>query len=622
MSKPEDATAAESHEYRAEVKKVLDIVIHSLYTNREIFVRELISNAADALEKIRHEQVVNKDVYDADLPLEIEISLDEKEHAFAITDTGCGMTREELIENLGTIAHSGSGEFLDHLAEAARKDVNLIGQFGVGFYSAFMVAKRVRVHTRSYRKDAQGCEWISDGSSYTIAPLDGLHRGTRVIVELADNAHDFEKPAEIKRIIKQYSNFVSFPIKVKGETVNTVQAIWTRNKNEITDREYNEFYRFISGDVADAAYRLHFSADAPLQLHAVLYAPKTNFERFGFTRYEPGLDLYCRKVLIEKRLPDLLPEWLRFVRGVVDSEDLPLNISRETLQDNALVRKLNNVLTGRLLKMFAQEAENDPAAYADFWKDFSVFFKEGVVADGGQRENIASLLRFESSKTESGKLASFKEYVSRMKEKQKAIYYINGPTRDVIEAGPYVEAFRDRDIEVLYTHEPIDDFVMSHLEEFEGKKFISADSADLELPEGGKKEEERGSVSADDMNALCGWMKKTLGDRVKEVRKSSRLGASPAIAVHTDAHISGAMKRVLQAVSRDYAAAVAQVALELNPRHTLIRRLSELRAADEALAKQITEQLYDNALIAAGLMVDPRLMIQRINALLERAAGA
>jgi len=622
---------SETHQYKAEVKKVLDIVTHSLYTNREIFVRELISNAADALEKIRHEQVAHPDVYDAGLPLEIEIDLNTTDHTLSITDTGVGMTREELIENLGTIAHSGSADFLQRLADAAKRDVNLIGQFGVGFYSVFMVAKRVRVQTRSFRSDAQGYEWSSDGTAYDLTPCEGLHRGTRITVELKEDAQEFEKEEVVQRIIKQYSNFVPFPIKLKGKAINTVQAIWTRNRKDITEREYNEFYRFVTGDLSDAFYRLHFSADAPLQINALLFAPKRNWERFGFTRLQPGVDLYCRKVLIEKRPEELLPEWLRFVRGVVDSEDLPLNISRESMQDTALMRKLSMVLTGRLVKMFAQEAEKDGDNYAEFYKEFGMFFKEGAVNDETHRDQIAPLLRFETSRSEAGKLASLKDYVSRMKEGQRAIYYINGPSREAIEAGPYLEIFRRRGIEVLYTFEPVDDFVLTRLGSFEEKEFISADAADLRLPAeetatqdaeaAGDRAAAGDSLSADEARSLCGWMKSTLGDRVTEVRESKRLDSSPAIAVNPDNLMTGAMKRVLQATTRDLGAMGTGATLEVNPRHALIKRLAQLRSCDELLARQIAEQILDNALIAAGLMVDPRPMIQRLNDLLTRAAG-
>jgi TNF receptor-associated protein 1 len=346
-----ETSKTETMEFQAEVKKLLDIVIHSLYTERDIFVRELISNAADALEKCRHQSLLEEEVFDSHVPLEITIDVDDKKHTLTITDTGIGMTREELAANLGTIAHSGSKTFLTDLAEAARKDVHLIGQFGVGFYSAFMAAKRVRVLSRSYRKNEEGHEWSSDGSgSYSIAPAPGIRRGTKIIVELKDDATEYSNEETIKRIITQYSNFVSFPIKIKGDTVNTVQAIWTRSKNEIKDEEYTEFYKFVGNAFDDPHYRLHFSADAPLAINALLFVPKENFERLGFGRAKPGVNLYCQKVLIEQHSESILPEWLRFAKGVVDSEDLPLNISRQALQDSTLVAKLKKVVTKRFLK--------------------------------------------------------------------------------------------------------------------------------------------------------------------------------------------------------------------------------------------------------------------------------
>jgi molecular chaperone HtpG len=354
-----EKTKTETKEFQAEVKKLLDIVIHSLYTERDIFVRELVSNAADALEKFRHQSLSEEEVFDSHVPLEITIDVDEENHSLTITDTGIGMNREELEANLGTIAHSGSNTFLSDLAEAAKKDVSLIGQFGVGFYSAFMAGRKVRVLSRSYVPEAEGYEWSSDGSgSYTLTPEKGLRRGTKIIVELKDDAHEFANEDKIKQIITQYSNFVPFPIKVKGETVNTVQALWTRNKNEIKEEEYTEFYKFIGNAFDDPKYQLHFTADAPLAINALLFVPKENIERLGFGRMKSGVNLYCQKVLIEQHSENILPEWLRFLKGVVDSEDLPLNISRQALQDSALVAKLKQVLTksfsvsrpGRMLK--------------------------------------------------------------------------------------------------------------------------------------------------------------------------------------------------------------------------------------------------------------------------------
>jgi molecular chaperone HtpG len=621
-------TAAETKEFQAEVKKLLDIVIHSLYTERDIFVRELISNAADALEKFRHQSLLEEKVFDSHVPLEISIDVDEKNHTLTITDTGIGMTREELEANLGTIAHSGSNTFLAELAEAAKKDVSLIGQFGVGFYSAFMAGQKVRVLSRSYHPEAEGYEWSSDGSgSYTLTPEQGLRRGTKIIVELKEDAHEFADETKIKQIITQYSNFVPFPIKVKGETVNTVQALWKRNKTEIKEEEYTEFYKFIGNAFDEPQFRLHFSADAPLAINALLFVPQENIERLGFGRMKSGVNLYCQKVLIEQHSENILPEWLRFLKGVVDSEDLPLNISRQALQDSALVAKLKQVLTKRFLRFLEEQAKADAEKYNGFFAEFGIYLKEGATIDYAYRDEIAKLLRFESSKSESGKLISLAEYVERMPEGQKEIYYINGPSRSAAESGPYVEAFKKKDIEIIYTLEPIDDFVMNHLSEFDGKKLVSADRADLDLSaikkeeEADEKEKETG-LEPEVVQSLTAWIKDTLGGRVKEVIVSKRLVDSPAIIVNPDGYMTSTMERVMQAARLEKGEPLQETGsknLEINTGHQLIKQLSLLRGTDEDFAKNIIEQIYDNALIQAGLLVDPRKMVERNYKILERA---
>jgi molecular chaperone HtpG len=626
MSDPK--TKTETREFQAEVKKLLDIVIHSLYTERDIFVRELVSNAADALEKFRHQSLMEENVFDSHVELEITIDVDDKAHTMTITDTGIGMTREELEHNLGTIAHSGSNTFLAELAEAAKKDVSLIGQFGVGFYSAFMAAQKVTVQSRSYLADAEGYEWSSDGAgSYTLAPAEGIRRGTRIIISLKDDAHEFANEETIKRIIKQYSNFVSFPIKVKGETVNTVQALWSRSKNDISDEEYNEFYKFIGNAFDDPSCRLHFSADAPLAINALLFVPKENLEQLGFGRMKPGVNLYCQKVLIEQHSENILPEWLRFLKGVVDSEDLPLNISRQALQDSALVAKLKQVLTKRFLKFLGEQAKNDPDTYNGFWKNFGLYLKEGATIDFTYRDEIAKLLRFESSRTETGQSISLAEYVERMAEGQKDIYYINGPNRAAAESGPYVEMFKKRDIEIIYTLEPIDDFVMSHLGEFDGKKLVSADRGDLDLSDvkgadEEKKQEGEEELETEVVKSLTSWIKEVLGDRVKEVIASKRLVDSPAIIVNPDGYMTSTMERVMQAAQMEKGEQLQDLGnknLEINGAHPLIKQLSMLRGTDEEFAKSVIEQIFDNALIQAGLIVDPRKMVERSYHILERA---
>ncbi len=623
-------TQTTTHEFQAETKKLLDIVIHSLYTERDIFIRELISNAADALEKYRHESLTQEDSFDSHVPLEITIDLDDKNHTFTITDTGIGMTRDELESNLGTIAHSGSNAFLTELAEAAQKDVSLIGQFGVGFYAAFMAGAKVQVQSRSW-DGSEGNEWVSDGTgTYTISEMKGLRRGTKIIVELKEDAHDYSAKWKVESIIKQYSAFVQFPIKLDSETVNTVQALWTRNKNEIKDEEYTDFYKFIGNATDEPTYRLHFSADAPLAINALLFVPKENFEVLGFGRLDPGVNLYCQRILIDQHSETILPEWLRFLKGVIDSEDLPLNISRQQLQDNALVAKLRKVITKRFLKFLAEQAKADPEKYMEFWKTFGIFIKEGITSDYEYQKELGKLVRFESSRSDSNVPISLSEYVERMNEDQEEIYYINGSSRAAIESGPYVEMFKKRDIEIIYTMEPIDDFVLSHLGEFDGKKLVSADRADLSIPDSKEKDEKDAEDTQDSplgdesKQSLIDWLKGTLGNKVGDVIESKRLVDAPAMIVNPDSYMTSSMERVLSAAKFEKgmgAMPPSKKNLEINMNNRLIVKLAELQNSDETFAKEVAEQIYDNAMIQAGLVVDPLTMVERNYRILDRVVG-
>lgn len=605
-------------EFQAETKKLLDIVINSLYTERDVFIRELISNSADALEKYRHESLTADNLFDEHVPLEISIDLNEDKKQLTITDTGIGMTRDELSSNLGTIAHSGSNTFLAELAEAARKDVSLIGQFGVGFYSAFMAGATVRVQSRSW-DGSEGSEWVSDGTgTYTISECPGLHRGTKIIIELKEDAHDYAQKWKVEGIIKQYSSFVPFPIKLDGEVVNTVQALWTRNRSEITDEEYTEFYKFIGNATDDPMFRLHFSADAPLAINALLFVPQENFELMGFGRVLPGVNLYCQRILIDQHSENILPEWLRFLKGVVDSEDLPLNISRQALQDNALVAKLRKVITKRFLKFLDEEAKKDEDAYLSFWKIFGIYLKEGLTSDYEFQKELGKLVRFESSKSENGTPIGLADYVLRMSPDQEEIYYINGPNRAAIEAGPYTEMFRKKDVEILYTMEPIDDFVLSHLGEFDGKKLVSADRADLSLKEeqsSADQDPEAKSEKLDEktVEKLISWMKKILENKVADVSVSKRLVDAPAMIVNPDGYMTSSMERVM-AASRFEKGVMGEVSkknLEINSASELIGKLADLMVSDESFAAEVALQIYDNAMIQAGLNVDPLEMVER-----------
>ena len=608
-------TTPQKFEFQAEIKQLLDIVIHSLYTEKEIFVRELVSNASDALEKLRHTQITEKDVADSALPLEINVTTDDKAKTITIQDTGVGMTRAELIENLGTIAHSGSKQFLKSLGEGGAKNSNLIGQFGVGFYSAFMVAKGVKVYSRSWHPAEPAHVWSSDGSgSYEIEEVADQPRGSKIVIELKDDCGDYATDWKIKEILERYSAFVTFPVNLNGKHINTVQALWLRSKNEITDAEYTEFYKFQAHAFDEPRLRLHFSADAPLAINALLFVPKDNTEKMGFARTEASVALYCRKVLIDAKPKDLLPEWLRFLKGVVDSEDLPLNISRETMQDRALIEKLNKVITKRFLKFLEEEAKNHADAYAEFYAEFGIFLKEGAAMDFAHKEQLVKLLRFESSLTEKGKTTSLADYVSRLGADQKEIYYLVGPNRAAIESGPYLEGFKARNLEVLFCYEAVDEYVMSNVREFDGKKLTGADQADVKLTDLPKGE---GALSEDDTKKLTTWLKETLGERVTEVKASDRLVDSPALALNADKFMSPQMRRMMKAMNKDSAEAPLKVNLEINPRSAVMKRLFETHTASPEKAKLVAEQILDNALISAGLLDDATPMVARLYKLLE-----
>lgn len=613
----DNTTNQGTFEFQTEVKQLLDIVINSLYTDREIFLRELISNASDALEKFRYHNLTSNTIKnDAILP-EIRIETDEKAHTLTISDSGIGMTKEELIENLGKIAHSGSKAFVKHLQESNAKDINLIGQFGVGFYSAFMVADKLTVYSKSYQEGDTGSIWTSEGAgSYNISEGDNLKIGTKIVLSLKENAYDFAKVDTIKRIIKQYSGFVSFPIFLNDERINALQAIWTKNKNEVTSDEYTEFYKYIANAYDEPMCHLHFTADAPLDIKALLYVPKFNLEQAGFGRFEHGVNLYCKKILIQHHSEHILPEWLRFLKGVIDSEELPLNISRETMQDSNLIAKLKKVITGRFLKFLNEQAENNKEIFKEFWETYSSFIKEGAATDFTHRNELVKLMRFESSKSEPGQLISLKEYIERMKENQKGIYFINGSSKEVIEAGPYLEAFTKNDIEVIYTHETVDDYIFDQLGEYEGKNLISADQADLDLHTDINKEF---ALPENEIKILNEWLKATLAEKVTEVRESNRLVDSPAVVLNP-AGMSNSMQRMMQLMNKD-SGSLAPKILEINTSHPLILKLNELRKADEEFAKMAAEQIFENSIISAGLIVDSRGLVERMYKILERAIG-
>jgi molecular chaperone HtpG len=617
----ESAGPSEQREFRAEIRQLLDIVINSLYTNREIFLRELISNAADACEKIRYLTLVGEEIRPADDPeLGVKITVDDKENTLTISDNGVGMTREELIENLGAIAHSGSKSFLSYLAEHQDQtpDLSLIGQFGVGFYSAFMVAQKVVIQTLSGDPEAEACCWVSEGlGSYTIGAGTRQDRGTSIKIHLKEDAAYLAGAESIKLIINKYSNFVPYPVSVNDEKVNTVEAIWVKNRKEISDEDYAEFYKFFAGAYDEPLARLHFASDAPLSLQALLYVPGSNMERFGFNRTERGVNLFCKKVLIQEKCENILPEWLRFVRGVVDCEDLPLNISRETLQDSALLQKLNRMVTSRLLKFWEGQARDDSKKYEEFWQEFGVFLKEGAATDFANRQELLKLLRFESSMTDPGELTGLDEYIDRMPESQKAIYFASGPNRASIEQGPYLEIFRESHWEVLYTYQTVDDYVLLNVGSYREKPLLSVDQENEEMPDLGAANPPQ--MDEEKAASLIDWLKDVLQDKVKDVRISKRLVESPAVLLSVGtSHSMSRLYQTMSEVSGLPGNAFSDI-LEINTNHQVLQGIERLRTEEDPFARTAAEQLLISAQMAAGLSVDPRLLVTGLNELLAKA---
>jgi len=603
---------SETQSFQAEVRQLLDIVIHSLYTDKEIFVRELISNASDALEKIRLKQLTENSVYQGDLPLEINISTDEEAKTLTISDHGIGMTREELTENLGTIARSGSKEFLKSLKEKGDENASVIGQFGVGFYSAFMAAEKVEVYTHSWDESAENLVWSSDGQTgYTINDSEEQQRGAKIVVYLKEDSEDFSKQATIKAIIEKYSRFVSFPLKLNGELVNTVEAIWLKPKSEITKEEYSEFYKYCAHAFDEPRHTLHFSSDAPLDIHALLFTPSENQEKFGMGQMKSGVSLYCRKVLIDPEPQGLLPEWLRFLRGVVDSQDLPLNISRESMQDSALVQKLNRLLTKRYIKELTKWAKSDGEKYGEFYERFNRFIKEGIATSYDHHESLAGLLRFESSLLDSGEQTSLDDYLTRAKDEQDTIYYLVGLDRASMEAGPYLEAFQKRGIEVALFTDGVDNYILETLGTYKEKKLVSADRAEIELDD---LADSKSQLGEEDEKNLVDWLKDSLGEKIEDVEIGKRLVSHPVVALTPKDAPSGQMRAMMEAMGQG--APELKARLEFNPNHDIVLKLNRLRSDNEDLAKKLAHQLTDNALLAAGMVKDPSKVVASMNELL------
>jgi molecular chaperone HtpG len=618
-------------EFKAETKKLLDILVHSLYTSKDIFLRELISNSSDALDKLRFESNKGTEVADKDLPLEIKITFDEKKNTLTITDTGIGMTRDELIANIGTIAKSGSEEFLKQLSESKDAVNNIIGRFGIGFYSVFMVAKEVIIKTKSYKKDAVAVEWKSDGlGEYEIADLtDEVKRGTTIEIFLKEETKEFSEKFRLESIIKKHSNFISFPIFLENEKINTIAAIWREPKSNLKKEQYDEFYKFLTYDNEEPFETIHTSVDAPIQFNSLLFIPKKSNEYWRFNRDDYGLDLYVRRVLIQHQNKDLLPEYLSFVKGVVDSEDLPLNISRETLQENIIFTKIAQSVTSNILSGLIKIAKDSPERYAEFWKEHGRIFKLGYM-DYANVEKYQQLLRFNSSVSKDEKeLVSLEDYVGRMKKDQKEIYYSLGTSKEAIDLNPHLEIFKAKGLEVFYLYDPVDEFVVTSIRKHKDFDFKSVDGVNLKeldkLEDVEKSEESKEKFSKEDDKAfgkLMLKMKEILGERVTEVHESKRLKGSPSCLINPDDTMSSTMQKILKMSNQGMAMPAQKRLMEINKDHKLIHNLLNVFKKNESdqFIADTTEQLYESALLLEGNLEDPHKLVNRLNKMLTDAS--
>ena len=601
------------YKFKAEVKQVLDIVINSLYTDKEIFVRELVSNASDASEKERYTKLSKGETAQE---LEIKIYTDETAGTFTIEDFGIGMTRDELVQNLGTIAHSGSKAFINALKEnKGNLTDGLIGQFGVGFYSVFMVADKVDVYTKS--ENAEGLHWSCDGSeNFVIEDYAKNERGTKIVATLKPDYKEFASKDRINAILSRYSSFVEFPISVDNQKLETKQAIWLKSKSELTQEQYEDFYKFFTHSYNKPLDYLHFKTDAPLEMNALIYVPADNPEMMGFGKSESEVALYCKKVLIDPAPKKLFPEWMRFAKGLIDSSDIPLNISRESMQDSGLTTKIGKVVLKKFIKHLLEVAKKDAEKYKNFFSKFGHFIKEGASIDFENRKELSKLLRFQSSLFADGTMVSLDDYIGRMKENQKSIYYAVGLDRNAIEASPYIEAFTARGIEVLYMFEGIDSFLVGNLATFEEKQFESVDSANVKLDEIPQTSTQ--ALPKEKLELLKSWIKETLGsDTVKDVLSEGRLIDSPVAVLNSDS-MTPQMRAMLKAMNPDAPLPKPIVNFEINPSSDVIKNLDTLRETSPELAKLVIEQLFDNAMLSAGLLESTTAMSKRLNEILAK----
>ncbi len=629
-------TTRETRTFQTEVKQLLDLMIHSLYSNKEIFLREMISNASDAADRLRFEATTDDALYESDSDLHVYIEVDKEARTITVRDNGIGMSRDEVIESIGTIARSGTREFFEQLSGDQEKDAHLIGQFGVGFYSAFLVADRVTLRTRrAGLAKEHGVYWESTGDGeYALETVEKDTRGTEITLHLRKDADEFLDSFRLKSIIHKYADHIPFPIRMPGEpvpadedgnekpveieTVNQASALWTRPKSELSNEDYNNFYKHIGHDFEDPLAYLHQRLEGKYEYILLLYLPKSApFDLFQ-AETTHGVKLYVRRVFIMEASEELLPRYLRFVRGVMDSSDLPLNVSREILQHSPAMDAMKKGATKRLLGLLEDMVRDKPDDYASFWKEFGNCLKEGIIEDMVNREKLAGLLRFSSTESDE-QIVRLTDYVSRMKEGQGTIYFITAETLAAAQHSPHLEVFRKKGIEVLLFSDRIDEWLTTHLTEFDGKKLQSIARGELDLSgigsdEDKEAEKKAGEEAAKDAEPAVKKLKNTLGERVKDVRITNRLTESPSCLVSDQFDISGNLERILKQAGQDVPE--ARPILEINPEHALIKRLAKMRS--EKKIADFADVLFNQAVLAEGaLPEDPAGFVRKINAMIS-----
>jgi len=615
----------QSFTFKAETRQLLNILIHSLYKDRDVFLRELISNASDALNRMRFEILTNRDVLDPDSELCIRISADKDKGIILLEDSGIGMTRDEIIENLGTIAQSGAREFVKMAGETNPRDeknlLQVIGQFGVGFYSVFMVAEWVRVISCSYRPGSTATSWYAIGENdFQVANAEKNERGTRIEIKLKDEALEFAEEFRLRETIRKHSDYVGFPIYLGDDKtqVNKQISIWRTPKQDVTEDEYKDFYRQLTLDFEDPLMHIQMATDAPVQVYALLYIPSKIERGFLSIRKEDGIKLYSKNILIDDYSKDLLPEFLRFVQGIVDSEDLPLNVSRETIQATGMLSRLKKILTGQILKDLDDLARKDAKIYEQFWQQFGVFMKQGIASNQPESDQLQALLRFKTT-TQPEQWSSLEDIIQRMQIDQKAIYYIVGDDPRSIVRSPHLEQYSNRSIEVLLLTEPMDSFLLMGLRKYKEFELRNVSSAETVLPETDMVNENATQPLAEkEQGDLIQLFKSQLGDKVTDVRLTKKLTRSAASLVDPEGSLGPEMQRVYKYLEKDYT--VPKKILELNPDHPLLRNLLQFEGESE-LKKNVIEQIFESALLVEGLHPDPASMVSRLEQIIAVAIG-